>query len=493
MNKKKVGIYVRVSTTDQAEEGYSIDEQKEKLIKYCEIKEWTVGNVYIDAGFTGSNIERPAMKKLINDIDLKQIDTVLVYKLDRLSRSQKDTLFLIEDIFNKNDVSFISLVENFDTSTAFGKASIGILAVFAQLEREQIKERMQMGKAGRAKSGKAMGWSKVPFGYIYDKESGNYKVDELQAIIVKRIFNDYSHSVSITKLVDYLNEDGHLGKNIAWSYRTVRGVLENAVYAGFNNYQGKLFKGNHTAIISEEMYSETQSELKRRQISAIAYNNNPRPFQAKYLLSGIIRCGYCNSRYEVLLGNIRKDGSRFKKYKCFSQASKNHSKVNRRPERCKSPVYHMEELEQQILDQIETMRLNTSLVDKKHKENSSSNSENSNNNEIIYKNKIKELDRKIAKLSELYMIDAISIENLKAQTSNMQNEKKSLQEKIKLDNKKIKCITVDDAKETLNNLTTRTHDLSYDDQKILVRDLIDKILLIDGRMEIDWRFNNKDI
>ncbi|MCC9983335.1 recombinase family protein, partial [Streptococcus agalactiae] len=165
----KVAIYVRVSTTMQAEEGYSIDEQIDKLTSYCKIKDWTVYDIYKDGGFSGGNIERPAMERLISDAERKKFDTVLVYKLDRLSRSQKDTLFLIEEVFGKNDISFLSLNESFDTSTAFGKAMIGILSVFAQLEREQIKERMLLGKIGRAKTGKAMMFSKVSFGYTYDK------------------------------------------------------------------------------------------------------------------------------------------------------------------------------------------------------------------------------------------------------------------------------------------------------------------------------------
>ena len=152
----KVAIYVRVSTTNQAEEGYSIDEQKDKLKSYCQIKDWNVYKVYTDGGFSGSNTERPALEKLIKDAKNKKFDTVLVYKLDRLSRSQKDTLYLIEEVFIKNGIEFLSLQENFDTSTPFGKAMIGLLAVFAQLEREQIKERMQLGKLGRAKSGKSM-------------------------------------------------------------------------------------------------------------------------------------------------------------------------------------------------------------------------------------------------------------------------------------------------------------------------------------------------
>lgn len=149
----KVAIYVRVSTTSQLEEGYSIDEQKAKLTSYCDIKDWNIYEIYTDGGFSGSNTERPALEQLIRDAERKKFDTVLVYKLDRLSRSQKDTLFLIEDVFIKNGIEFLSLQENFDTSTPFGKAMIGLLSVFAQLEREQIKERMQLGKLGRAKAG----------------------------------------------------------------------------------------------------------------------------------------------------------------------------------------------------------------------------------------------------------------------------------------------------------------------------------------------------
>lgn len=182
----KTAIYVRVSTLEQAEGGYSIDEQIDTLTKYCEIKKWSVEKIYKDGGYSGSNTDRPGMKRLIQDAKRKKFDSVLVYKLDRLSRSQKDTLYLIEDVFNAYNIAFMSLQENFDTSSAFGKAMIGILAVFAQLEREQIKERMSMGKRGRAKAGKAMSWSIVPFGYTYENDT--YIPDPIQApILVSKI------------------------------------------------------------------------------------------------------------------------------------------------------------------------------------------------------------------------------------------------------------------------------------------------------------------
>lgn len=140
-------------------------------------------------------------------------------------------------MFNKNGVGFISLSENFDTSTAFGKAMIGILSVFAQLEREQITERMTLGRVGRAKAGKAMSWANCPFGYIIQKEI--YEIDPFRAEIVKRIYRDYLAGISITAIKNNLNEEGHVGKDINWSYRTVRQILDNIVYAGYIKYKMK--------------------------------------------------------------------------------------------------------------------------------------------------------------------------------------------------------------------------------------------------------------
>lgn len=130
----KAGLYCRVSTDAQVE-GYSIDAQKKLLEAYCISKEITDFEYYIDGGYSGSNLERPAMKKLLDDIDDKKIDYVIVYKLDRISRSQKDTLFLIEEKFNPNNIGFISIRENFDTTTPFGKAMIRNLICFCSIRK----------------------------------------------------------------------------------------------------------------------------------------------------------------------------------------------------------------------------------------------------------------------------------------------------------------------------------------------------------------------
>lgn len=131
----KAALYIRVSTREQIE-NYSIPSQKERLEAFCKSKGWDVHDFYIDGGYSGSNTDRPDLQRMLSDI--KNFDVVVVYKLDRLSRSQRDTMELIEDKFLKNDVEFVSITETIDTSTPFGRAMIGILSVFAQLERISI-------------------------------------------------------------------------------------------------------------------------------------------------------------------------------------------------------------------------------------------------------------------------------------------------------------------------------------------------------------------
>ena len=131
----KVALYARVSTEKQIE-NYSIPVQKERIYALCKSKGWTDVVEYIDGGYSGSNLNRPALIKLQEDIEQGLINAVVVYRLDRLSRSQRDTIYLIEDKFLPHNVEFISISETIDTSTPFGRAMIGIMSVFAQLERE---------------------------------------------------------------------------------------------------------------------------------------------------------------------------------------------------------------------------------------------------------------------------------------------------------------------------------------------------------------------
>ena len=475
----KVAIYVRVSTTSQAEEGYSIEEQRDKLEAYCKIKDWSVYDVYTDGGFSGSNTNRPAIERLIKDAKNKKFDTILVYKLDRLSRSQKDTLYLIEDIFIKNNIAFLSLQENFDTSTPFGKAMIGLLSVFAQLEREQIKERMQLGKIGRAKAGKSMMWAITSYGYDYHRGTGEVTINPAQALAVKFIFESYLSGRSITKLRDDLNEK--FPKEINWSYRAVRAILDNPVYCGYNKYSGKIYKGNHEPIISKEDYDKTQAELKIRQRTA-AENVNPRPFQAKYILSGIAQCGYCGAPLKIILGVKRKDGSRFKKYECHQRHPRTLRGVTTYNDnkKCNSGFYYKDELEAYVLTEISKLQDNTGYLDKIFSEDSVETIDRES-----YKRQIEELSKKLSRLNDLYIDDRITLEELQNKSAEFISMRATLETELENDPALGKDKRKADMRELLN--AEKVFSMDYESQKVLVRGLINKVRVTAEDIVIKWK------
>lgn len=475
----KVALYVRVSTTSQMEEGYSIEEQKAKLESYCDIKDWHVYKIYTDGGFSGSTTERPALEQLIKDAQSKLFDTVLVYKLDRLSRSQKDTLYLIEDIFLKNNIEFVSLLENFDTSTPFGRAVIGLLSVFAQLEREQIKERMQLGKLGRAKAGKSMMWAKTSYGYNYDKETGSMTVNEYEALAVKEIFTSYLAGMSITKLRDKINDE--YPKQPAWSYRTIRGILANPVYCGLNQYKGQTFQGTHKAIISLVDFEQTQRELAKRQQTAKELSN-PRPFQAKYMLSGLVQCGYCHAPLKVILGQIRKDGTRFKRYECYQRHPRKTKGVTvyNDNQKCNSGYYDMDLLEHYVLTRIAQLQNDPDKIQEIFSDDTISTVDKQSTQK-----QIDSLSLKLSKLNDLYLDDRITLDELRSKSADFIKQRATLEEEIKKAStdkqagRKNKIEKLLDASSVL--------EMSYDNQKVIARELIDKVQVTSDKIVIRWK------
>lgn len=481
---KKVAIYARVSTTIQAEEGYSISEQTDKLSKYCEIMGWAVYNTYTDAGFTGSNIERPAMQQLIKDAKESKFDTVLVYKLDRLSRSQKDTLFLIEDVFNKIGIGFVSLQEKFDTTTPFGKAMIGILSVFAQLEREQIKERMALGYAGRIKSGKTAAHSIQPFGYDYNKEKGTLSANSLQANIVKRIFEMYLDGISIVKIVRILNDEGHIGKEKLWAPTTVRRTLANPVYIGSQLFKGELYKTENEVIIDESTYWAVQDELAKRNKKVKEANNNPKPFQSKYMLSGILKCGKCGKPLIIVVGNKKKDGTTNNRYQCYYRKTGGGSRPVDFNENnaCDSGYFRQDALEKYVIDSISELQINDQLL-----ETAVSTTEDSNKVDTMsLKKELDRLEKELAKYKNMYMIDAISLEELQEQTKQNTLRKKSIINQLNQDKTEVNNLRISRAKKLLSS--KNISELPYGEQKIMVNTIINKIICTNAEYSIIWNF-----
>lgn len=474
----KVAIYVRVSTTNQAEEGYSIDGQIDSLEKYCEAMGWDVYNKYIDAGFSGGSLKRPEMANLINDVKKGLFDTVLVYKLDRLSRNVRDTLYLIKDVFNINKIDFVSIQENIDTSSAMGTLFLTLLSAIAEFEREQIKERMQLGKLGRAKSGKSMMWGRTSYGYDYKKETGSLIINPAQSLVVKYIFERYLAGRSITKLRDDLNEK--YPKEISWNYRVVRGILSNPVYCGYNQYKGQLFPGEHESIISEDVYKRTQEELKIRQRTA-AEKTNPRPFQAKYMLSGLAQCGYCHAPLKLIMGGIRKDGTRFIRYECYQRHPRKTAGVTvyNNNQKCHSGAYDKDELEKYIITEISKLQHDQSYIEQLFSTQSSTIDRDS------YQKQIEELTRKISRLNDLYIDDRITLDELQKRSSEFMTMRTALEEELKNDPEIQGHERRKNIKQVLDceDITS----IDYDGQKVIARALIDKVQVTSERIVINWR------
>lgn len=279
--------YERVSTGFQAEEGYSIDIQKDKLAAFCSLKGYGDYEHYTDGGFSGSNIDRPELTRLIQDCKDGKISRVVIYKLDRLSRSQKDTLYLIEEVFLPHGVDFVSINENFDTSTPFGRAAIGIMSVFAQLERENIYERTRSGMLERVREGYWPGGGRTPFGYDYDANL-NILVPNADADKVRKIYDLYIQGYSAYDIA----------KSMGLKYdRLVSQILTRKSNIGIISYNGAEYQGKHEPIISKEIYEQAMACMRRRSTARTPKNNH-------YLFTGLLECGVCGAKMRYQNGRI---------------------------------------------------------------------------------------------------------------------------------------------------------------------------------------------
>lgn len=313
---QRVAIYARVSTQEQAENGNSLDFQIEKLKAYCQLHEYKVVGEYVDAGVSGAKSERPALNKLKKDID--KIDIVLIYKLDRLSRSIKDTMNLIEDLFKPNNVNLISLSENFDTSQAMGMATVGMLSTFAQLERETIKERMMAGKIQAVKSGKNI--NRIPIGYV--KKDGKVFKDEKTKNCVKFIFDLVQEKKSLTEIANILemSEYASLRK---WDFMTISRMVKNKIYCGHTDSFGKLIRDTHERYITDEQQKYMLELIAERKLHSSKSRKNKFPA----LFRGIIICPKCQ---HMLTPCNKKTGSGNKLiyYRCSTCLKRKDSIVN---------------------------------------------------------------------------------------------------------------------------------------------------------------------
>ena len=337
----RVALYIRVSTERQANEGDSLEEQESELKKYCDFRKFAIHQIYIERGKSGGNTNRPEYQKLIKDIQKKRINAVVVKKLDRLSRSLLDFENLM-NLMNENDVEFISIKENFDTTTAMGKAMLRVALVFAQLEREQTSERIADVMGHRASMGLFNGGRRL-FGYsIVEKELVPYPKEKQ---IVEIIFSKFLETRSTSAVMHHLNENGFKYRDSKpWDERQIQKMLQQESYIGKVTWGKQVYTGIHQPIITPTTFEKVQQIFKSK-----TYTKDKNTTNA--LLAKKVYCSQCGSPLAPSFSTNRHQKKYFY-YRCTGSKDKNKS--------CPNPHYSFPQLEARVIEIV------LSLSEEKH-------------------------------------------------------------------------------------------------------------------------------
>lgn len=255
----RVAGYTRVSTQEQAIKGLGLEVQRDKIRAYCYSQDWDLINIYEDAGVSGATLDRPAFNQMILDASDGKFDLIITYKIDRVSRSLKNLLVLVEDTLSPLGIALKSVTEPFiDTSTPEGMAMFQVLGTFSELERKQINRKLSDARIKKSDGGGYAG-GYLPYGY--DVLKGKLIVNKEEADVVRQIFAYRREGYSLRRIVDELNAKGVPTKrNGKWNAESVRYILSNILYTGSITYGGKVVKGHHEAIISKILFNRVQQK-----------------------------------------------------------------------------------------------------------------------------------------------------------------------------------------------------------------------------------------
>ena len=405
MDDKKyvVGLYPRVSTEDQFRNGHSLGEQKERMLKLCDYKNYEVYKVYEDAGISAKDMNRPAFQEMIQDIKDGKINKIIVYKLDRLTRSIKD-LEEICTFLEENNCSLESMCEDINTSTAKGKFFIRMLTILAQLEIERTSERTKFGMIGAVKKGHFVG--RAPIGY--DKQDKKLVINDIESEVIRRIFDLYIKGMAANAITKLLNEEKALNRK--WIPTLVDRILSNEIYIG--NYvhrktisieESQTFIGVAPAIIEEEVFN----------IAQVQKQKNLKNYKRKqtYIFMQSIKCPKC----DTIMGGCSSKSHTGEKH-CYYQCAKCNTRISEK------------KIEKQMINFLDDMLDFFLLIDNTYKPYlyQDTESELKKCNKIIDKLEIKE-----KRIKKAFVDGIVEEVELKDELDFIKNQKKMTEEKIK--------------------------------------------------------------
>ena len=339
-------IYTRKSTSEGLDKDFtSLDAQREAAENYILSQKhegWVVlPDQYNDGGFTGANTDRPGLQTLLSDIKNQRINCVVVYKVDRLSRSLIDFTQLLE-FFDKNNVTFVSVTQAFNTNTSMGRLTLNILLSFAQFEREIARERTKDKMSAARKKGQWTGGI-IPLGYKLDEQHKKFVIDPEQAAIVMEIFSLYLKGSSTLDIVHLFNEKGYRtnkipcqnGKvlgGVRYSVSRLQWILRNVLYTGKIKYEGQIYNGEHEGIIDEVTFKKTQDLMDQNH----RVRKVKKHVDCTGLLSSILHCKVCGKCMTHTYSHKKNENRKYQYYVCTNAQKFGHSSCPTRSVNSKS-------------------------------------------------------------------------------------------------------------------------------------------------------------
>jgi len=434
-------IYIRVSTEDQAKEGYSLEVQREYLEAFAMREGYGIFKVYCDDGVSAYSTRRPALQALLADAKEKRFELVLVHKIDRFSRNLKDLLMLVDEL-SSYGVAFKSATEPFDTSTSAGKLMFQQLGSFAEFERNRIAERVFPGMIKGVQQGNWQGARFAPFGYTYNKAKKLLEVEEREAGIVKLIYTMYLSGKSTHDIAAYLDKKGYKTRTGKQFYnKFICDILKNQIYTGkivwnkkhydknqktkkhykyIRNDPSKILvaQGRHKPIIAEEDFAEVQKLLANK-----TRTWRPRVKNQEYLLTGLITCAKCSHRYTGVSSISNHRLNRKKRwYRCSGPHS---SHIN-----CTNRAIKAEDIEPEATKIVALLTQNARLKQSRWTTGTgleiASPPSAARNDVGLLKDKLKINQEKQSKLTDAYLENLLSEDVYREKNSSLRNEEESL-------------------------------------------------------------------
>ncbi|MGE6402239.1 recombinase family protein [Bacillus cereus] len=491
----KIAIYTRVSTEEQAKEGFSLGAQEDILKKYAESNNFEVYGIYSDDGYSGKNYERPEIQRLFKHLYEGKFQAILVKSVDRISRRLSDISKLLDDVLLPNNCRLLVSDNNLDSSTLNGSMFINFLGTFAQYERGMIIERVKTGMEKRAEQGYWNGG--IVLGY--DNVNKRLVINKEEASIVRRIFKLRAIGKGYKAIAHLLNEAGYRSKKgKLFSNCTVKTILENEIYIGkvkwgkrrdWNTKRRKgvtkdyvLVEGKHDAIISVELWVKVQV-VNNTNRESVSKNRN---FNGDFILSGILRCPACGAG-TVMSKSKKRDGSGYYLYyMCQAFASKG-------VKACKSNLIGKENIEKKVLQKIRELLSDMTIVDEVLNKIKKQNilQENSVKDTLLLNKKgLHKKKSYLDKLNNDYFSEKIRAEVYNMQAEALLKDVADLEEKgreIEREYEDLKSetiITKETVNEALKNFNNLFDNATYEQRKMLIRTIIKKIEVEPNRKDL---------